>query len=143
MTAADDDVYFKVSGVATVRWDRNRQIVMVEWAGWADPEEFTDLLDAEIRALKEHGGSRLLADCRLQRVLNPASQEKAHREWLPRALAAGLRRFAVVVPGSMLAAMNLQDLLNRVPRATLDIAYFEGVDDARAWLLRPEPESMR
>jgi hypothetical protein len=32
--------------------------------------------------------------------------------------------------------MNLQDRLRKVPSATLEIAYFEGVDDAGAWLIR-------
>ena len=98
--------------------------------------EFGALLDAEVRALSEHRGSRLLADCRRQRVLNPDDQERADKEWLPRALAAGLKRFAIVLPISVLAAMNLQDRLGKVPSATLEIAYFEGVDEAWAWLTR-------
>jgi hypothetical protein len=69
-------------------------------------------------------------------VLRPDDQERADKEWLPRALAAGLKRFAIVLPTSVLAAMNVQDRLGKVPSATLDTAYFEGVDQARAWLTR-------
>ncbi|MHB8686031.1 MAG: STAS/SEC14 domain-containing protein [Candidatus Dormibacteraceae bacterium] len=130
------DVYFNAPGVATVRWDLNGELVLVEWEGWADSAEFTALLAAEIRALSEHGGSRLLADCRHQKVLKPGDQDSADREWLPKALAAGLKRFAIVLPTSVLAAMNLQDRLGKVPSTTLDIAYFNGVDEARAWLTR-------
>lgn len=36
----------------------------MEWEGWADSAEFAALLDAEVRALTEHHGSRLLADYR-------------------------------------------------------------------------------
>ncbi len=46
------------------------------------------------------------------------------------------RSFAIVLPTSVLAAMNLQDRLGKVPSATLDIAYFEGVHEAKAWLTR-------
>jgi hypothetical protein len=128
-----DHVYFAVPGVASVRWDPDAKLVVVEWEGWSDSEEFTGLLAAEIRALTEHRGSRLLADCRRQKVLSPVDQKK-DSEWLPRALAAGLKRFAIVLPTSGLAAMNIKDRLGAVPAATLEIAYFESVDDAKAWL---------
>jgi hypothetical protein len=132
----DGDVYFQVPGVATVRWERTFQLVFVEWEGWANSAEFVALLDAEVRALSEHGGSRLLADCRRQRVLSPIDQDRADREWLPRALAAGLKRFAIVLPISALAAMNLADRLGKIPGTTLEIAYFEGIDEARTWIAR-------
>ena len=136
MMPADRDVYFNAPGVASVSWDPTARLVLVEWEGWADSAEFAALLDAEVRALSEHRTSRLMADCRRQKVLRPEDQERADREWLPRALAAGLKRFAIVLPTSLLAAMNVQDRLGKVPSATLDIAYFEGVDEARAWLTR-------
>src|SRR5258708_35923217 len=103
MNPADGDVYFNTPGVASVKWDQAAQLVMVEWEGLAGSSEFKELLDAEIRALQQHRGSRVLADCRQQNVLNPADQERANKEWLPRALAAGLKRFAVVLPKSGLA----------------------------------------
>jgi hypothetical protein len=130
------DVYFDASGIASVRWDQSGKLVLVEWEGWADSAEFAALLDAEVRALTEHRGSRLLADCRRQKVLRPEDQDRADKEWLPRAIAAGLKRFAIVLPTSVLAAMNVQGRLSKVPSSTLDIAYFEGVDEARTWLTR-------
>lgn len=127
------DVYFSVPGVATVRWDAGYGAVFVEWEGWANSGEFSALLDAEVRALEEHGGSCLLADCRRQRVLNPADQERANREWVPKAIAAGLKRFAIVLPVSDVAAAHLRGKLESVPK-TLHVEYFGSVDDARDWL---------
>jgi len=128
-----DQVYFAVPGVATVKWEPDGELVFVEWEGWSDSEEFAALLAAELRALTKHRGSRLLADCRLQKVLSPADQDK-DREWLPRAAAAGLKRFAIVLPTSGLATMNLRERLGSAPAATLEIAFFDGVDEAKAWL---------
>jgi len=136
VSQADGDLYFNAPGTASVRWDGARATVLVEWEGWANSTEFAGILDAEVRALKDHGGSRLLADCRLQKVLSPADQDRADREWLPRALAAGLKRFAVVLPVSGLAGMNLKDRLKEVPAAKLDVAYFATVEQAREWLAR-------
>jgi hypothetical protein len=130
-----DGVYFSTPGVASVRWDEDDRLVLVEWDGWANSAEFAALLDAELRALDQHKGSRILADCRRQKVLNPKDQERANREWLPRALKIGLKRFAIVVPASVVADMNLRDSMEKAAGAGLDVEYFPTVEDAREWLL--------
>ena len=134
MDSPEENVFFNAPGVASVRWDEDGQLVFVEWEGWANSTEFAALLDAEVRALRQHHGSRVLADCRRQKVLNPADQEQANREWLPRALAAGLKRFAVALPSSGLAEVNLKDSLGKAPAGALDVAYFATVEEAREWL---------
>ncbi len=136
MTQADGDLYFSAPGTASVRWESAGALVLVEWEGWANSTEFAALLDAGVRALKDHGGSRWLADCRRQKVLSPADQDRADREWLPRALAGGLKQFAVVVPESGLAGMNIRDRLKAVPNSKLEVGYFDTVDQARKWLAR-------
>jgi hypothetical protein len=130
-----DGVYFSTAGVASVRWDEEDQLVLVEWDGWANSAEFAALLDAELRALEQHRGSRILADCRRQKVLNPKDQEQANREWLPRALRIGLKRFAIVVPASVVADMNLRDSLEKAAGAGLEVEYFATVEEARDWVV--------
>ncbi len=114
-------------------WDNERATVHVEWEGWADSAEFSALLDAGIVALKQHRGSRWLADCRRQRVLKPEDTERADREWLPKAVAAGLTRFAVVLPESGLAAMDIKDR-EAALSARLRVGYFRSVGEAQEWL---------
>ena len=109
--------------------------MVLEWEGWANTAEFVALLDAEIKALRERGASRMLADCRRQRVLNPADQERAEREWTPRAIEAGLKRFAVVLPISDVAAANLKERLGSATSA-IRIHYFAAVEEAKEWLAR-------
>jgi hypothetical protein len=131
-----EDVYFDAPGVASVKWDEDGQLVLVEWQGWANSTEFSELLEAEIVALRKHKGSRMLADCRRQKGLSAADQARANEQWLPRALAAGLKRFAVVVPASGLAQANLKERLGKAPAAAVEIAYFETAEAARDWLGR-------
>lgn len=128
-----DNVYYAAPGVATVRWEPQGKLVLVVWEGWSNSKEFAALLAAELKALTENHGSLLLADCRRQRVLSPADQAR-DKEWLPHAIAAGLRRFAIVLPTSGLATTNIRDRLGTAPGGILDIAYFDTVDDARTWL---------
>lgn len=134
--------YFARPGVASVTWDETSKTVLVVWDGWANTAEFRAILDAEIRALHEHEGSLLLADCRLQRVLNPADEERANEDWIPRAMAAGLRQFAVVLPVSDLAAARIQERLTAVPGSGFRVRYFSTLEDARRWL-EPKPAADR
>ena len=134
MTSAGRDVYFDAPGVASVKWDEASATVLVEWEGWASGAEFMALLDAGIKALEDHRGSRWLADCRRQKVLNPADQDQADRDWLPRVVAAGLKQFAIVLPTSVLATMNLQERLAKVPSTFIKVGFFATVDEARVWL---------
>lgn len=136
MDPAPHDVYFDMPGVASVRWDEPGQLVLVEWKGWANPSEFSELLEAEIAALRKHRGTRMLADCREQKGLTAADQDRANEVWLPRALVAGLRRFAVVLPSSGLAAANLKERLGKVRPGALELAYFATPEEARDWLGR-------
>ena len=131
-----EGVYFDAPGVASVKWDEDGQLVLVEWRGWANATEFSELLDAEIAALRKHHGTRMLADCRRQKGLSAVDQDRANENWLPRALVAGLKRFAVVLPSSGLAAANLKERLGKVRPGALELAYFATPEEARAWLSR-------
>jgi hypothetical protein len=133
-SAPEHHYFFRKLGVASVRWDEEAQLVLVEWEGWANSTEFAELLDAEVRALQQHRGSRLLADCRRQKVIKPEDQSLADTVWLPRALAAGLKRFAVVLPTSVVAEMNIRDALSRIPDAAMQVEYFATMEEAQAWL---------
>lgn len=130
-----DQTYFAIPGVASVKWVERAGFVLVEWEGWANSAEFTALLEAEVRALKDHRGARLLADCRLQRVLSTDDQQRANRDWVPQAVDAGLKRFAVVLPLSDMAAGHIQERLDEVSgSAAFEVEYFTTVEDAEQWL---------
>jgi hypothetical protein len=129
-------VYFNTPGTATVRWDPELEAVVETWEGWANATEFTAMLDAGVQALFENHGSRWLADCRRQRVLKAADQKRGNEEWLPKALAAGLKRFAVVLPESGLAKFNIQLHLKAATARQVEVAYFATADEARRWVVQ-------
>lgn len=94
------------------------------------------MLAAGVKALSENHGSRWLADCRKQRVLKAADQKQGNDAWLPQAGAAGLKRFAVVLPESGLAKFNIQVHLNAATAKQVEVAYFATADDARRWVVQ-------
>ena len=119
-----------------MRWDAACDAVHVDWQGWADSAEFVALNEAGLSALREHRSSRWLADCRNLKTIKLADQEWVDRDWFPRALAAGLRRMALVIANSKLAQMNIEQILSRIPGTKLDVAYFATEVMARDWLMR-------
>lgn len=127
-------VYFNRHGVAVVMWDPTLRAVYTEAQGWADPSEMGALLEAGLQALTEHAGSRWLADGRNMNVIKQADQDFIVREFFPRAVAAGLKRIALVIPKNELAMTTVDQLLHRLPAAKVEVAYFPAVAEARSWL---------
>lgn len=115
-------------------WDPASQAVN-SWQGRTTSAEFREVLEAGLNALIEQGGSRWLSDCRNTRAVRQADQDWIHRDWFPRALAAGLRRMAVVSPATVAAQMNYSEIMGRVSGSSLDVDFFPTVEEATAWLL--------
>jgi hypothetical protein len=74
-------------------------------------------------------------------VLSPEDSEWLVQDWFPRLLAAGGRRFAIVIPPSALAAMQLNRQKREIDSEKTDPTafqnrYFDNVPEARAWLAR-------
>ena len=132
-----DDPIFEVPGVVVVAWHSLSAAVHIEWQSWANTKEFMAALDAGHRALLERRSSRWLADCRGMKAIQQADQDWLDQVWFPRMLAAGLKRMAVVMPRSVLASVNVRQILDRVPDTSLSTAYFATVEEAVPWLTRP------
>jgi hypothetical protein len=84
----------------------------------------------------EHHGSRFLSDSRKMKVVRQSDQDWLSGDLFPRALAAGLRRVALIVPKSALAMTNVDHIADSVPATQLAIAYFATVEEASEWLAR-------
>lgn len=132
-----EDVFYNHPGVAVVTWDSASKAVHLEWLGWADSSEIVALNEAGLRALIKHHGSRFLSDSRAMKVIKQSDQDWINQDLFPRALAAGLKRVAVVVPTRDLAMINLDSIAGRIPDGTLAVEYFATVEEAREWLKRP------
>jgi hypothetical protein len=128
-------VYFSRYGVAVVTWDPTMRAVHTEAQSWADPGEMAAVLEAGLQGLTEHGGSRWLADGSNMKAIKQSDQDWIVGEFFPRALAAGLRRIALVIPKNGLAITTVDQLMQRLTAAKVEVAYFPTVAEARSWLM--------
>jgi hypothetical protein len=128
--AGGDRVYFNRPGVALVTWNPDLRAVCLESQG-LHTSESQDVLDAIIRALRAHHGSRWLLDGRKMKVIKQADQDWITRNWLPRAAAAGLRLAAIVTPISAVAMTNIDDVA-RVSENGIDVRFVSTVEKGEA-----------
>jgi hypothetical protein len=117
-----------------VRWDGDGRWVYVKWKAWANSSEYREAQEAVLLALRENHGSRNLIDSRDSRVVSDDDQTWLVKDWMPRAVTAGRRWTAIVLPTSPLGR-TIAENIDKYPRSKLTtVAHFETVEDAAAWL---------
>lgn len=127
------DLYFTRPGVADVTWDARWNVVHIEAQGWSGTAESRAVLDSAIRAMADHRGSRWLVDGRDIRAIKQSHQDWITENLLPRALEAGLRVAAIVIPTAAEAKLNIDNMAKAADNA-IDVRYFSTVERARQWL---------
>ncbi len=120
----------------TIRWNEKDRNVEQEWKGYASSEDYRIIADKTLALLVEKGAADLLTDTRGMEVILPDDQAWTEADWVPRAMAAGLRRMAVVMPEKAVAQLSVARLSDRVDFETIGLerVFFDSVEKARAWL---------
>lgn len=128
-----DQVYLDTPYVS-VRWEVGYRTVFVEWKAWADATEYRAAHETILGAIRDHHSTRLLIDALHARVISEEDQMWLKAEWIPRAVAAGRRWTAVVMPSSALVKTIVENIDKRAPDGTVEAQYFDSVAAAREWL---------
>ena len=119
---------------ALICWDRDGPWVYVKWRAWANSTEYRAAQELVILALRENHESRNLIDSAEARVVGSEDQKWLVEDWMPRAIAAGRRWTAIVLPTSALGR-TIAENIDKNPRSGLvKVEYFETVKDAASWL---------
>ena len=127
------DVYLSTPYVS-VHWASGGPWVLAEWKSWANSAEYRAAHEVILGAIRDHRAPRLLIDARNARVISEADQEWLNTNWIPRAVAAGRRWTAIVMPTSALMKTIVESIDKRPARSTVAVRYFDTVDEAKAWL---------
>lgn len=119
----------------TIHWESDTRCVRMEWKQFTYGETFRRALDHGLDRLRQEQASCWLADCRNLGVLLKADQQWTVEDWFPRALAAGLRRLAIVEPLRVVPTWSVQGIMREVRDPNIQVAYFSSLEAARAWLM--------
>jgi hypothetical protein len=98
------------------------------------PGVFEKLLGTGAELMERHGAEKWLSDDRNNVVVSPEDLAWAEENWVPRVLKAGFKHWAIVVPSTAVAEMQMKALQAKRRKQGITVEMFEVVDDAMAWL---------
>lgn len=130
----DDETYLDTPYLS-IRWRSIPQILYAEWKGFATSAEFRDALLIGIRAIREHKVVGYVSDARKSKVVLPEDERWAREVWLPKAVAAGLKRMAIVTASAGLGKMAFEDAATAMDSHGLSMRTFGSVEIATTWAL--------
>jgi hypothetical protein len=95
---------------------------------------FRKLLTASAEVLEANRATKYLSDDRTNVVVDPEDVKWADDNWYPRAIKAGLRHWALVLPSTMVGSLQARTILESRRKQGLDVEGFDSIETAMAWL---------
>jgi hypothetical protein len=120
--------------VCDVSWDPQVGCVTMEWHGYATTEAFREANARVLAAIRERGAGRVLADVRDFKLIHAEDQDWLIDVWIPRAVAAGMRVCAMVMPRFYFNRVAVESVTQRLDPKALRVQFFEDREAARRWL---------
>jgi hypothetical protein len=131
-----DDVHLDERWLS-IRWDRQHHCVHAEFKTFANSGDFragtTQILDA-IRARK---ATALISDNRRLEGVANLDQLWLRDTWLPLAVAAGVKRIAVVVAPRGLGKVATEAIISKFGKTAFETRTFDSLPDAEKWVSEP------
>jgi hypothetical protein len=118
----------------SIRWVSDGGWVLVEWKEWADSAEYRAAHETILMAIRENHASKNLIDATHARVVSARDQKWLIDDWIPRAVAAGRRSTAVVMPKSALGRTISENIDKAARSGVTKVEYFDTAAGAAAWL---------
>lgn len=122
-------------------WNEEERWVGTWWkkatlgSSWAASETVPESLEKGLELIVAKKATCWLADCRDMAVMPPGVQQWTAENWWPRALEAGFRWLAILLPKSVITKMAIDASIQPSNESQVsETRYFGEVDEAKAWL---------
>ena len=102
------------------------------WRGEVTVEDVKQGAEKVLEQVQEHACINLLNDNRELTGSWDGANEWIEKNWTPRVVAAGLKKFAHMVSADIFAAMSVEEMVTRV--SGFEMRIFDDESEARAWL---------
>jgi len=127
-------LYFQDTYV-TVSWDERIQAVTVVWKGFVTLDKVRTGLEKALELYQVKGKGKWLADTTQIMPFGKEAERWVNEDWFPRAIQAGVKKMALLIPKSSLGKMSLESLMGKEPGTDLTTAYFDNQEAAKKWLI--------
>jgi hypothetical protein len=91
-------------------------------------------LDRGVGIMNDYGATKWLSDNRETNAHSPEDTEWINNDWLPRAVKAGWKFWALVVPETVVAQMNMVEFVQAFYDQGVRVMVFTDPDEAQRWL---------
>ncbi len=121
---------------ATLVYDSDKRIVHHTFHKPIGGDEFRAILNGGAELLEKHGAIKWLSDDRGNSALSKEDTEWSMSNWFPRAVKAGWKYWALVVPESVMARLNLTEFVDSYSAKGVRIMVFTDPVKGKEWLVR-------
>jgi hypothetical protein len=118
----------------SIQWDPGHRCVYAEWKGFANSREFRAGLMRIADTIQAHDSALLVSDNRRLEGVAEQDQLWIRDTWTPLAVAAGLKRIAVVVAHHGLGKIATEEILSQVGMKVFATRTFTTVSEATEWV---------
>lgn len=120
----------------TIWWDRSCNCVHGEWKAFATSAEFRAGLMKGLEAIKDKSATSYVSDTRKVKMIVKKDQDWVRETWIPRTVAEGLKRVAVVTGAAGLGKTTVLEMVKQVDDEVF-LRSFDSVADAFTWVGKP------
>lgn len=121
---------------ATLMYYPDQKIVRHKFHKPIGGTTFRNIVDSGIALLQEHQAKKWLSDDRANSVFSDEDNAWIYNDWLPRAVQAGWKHWALIVPESTAARMNMKELVESFYERGVQIMVFTDPEEGMRWLER-------
>jgi hypothetical protein len=116
-----------------IEWDSVHRCVYAEWKAFANSSEFRASSTRILDAIRARGADSFVSDNRRLEGIADQDQLWLRDTWVPMAVAAGVKRIAVVVPHHGLGKIASEEILGRIEMQVFATRTFSTVSEATEW----------
>jgi len=107
--------------------------VYAEWQGFANSVEFRASTMAILDAIRKQNAAALVSDNRRLEGVQDPDQLWLRDTWMPLAVAAGVKRIAVVLPRHGLGKLASEEIIGRFGKTAFVTRTFSEASEATEW----------
>ncbi|WP_340399407.1 hypothetical protein [Paenibacillus sp. FSL H8-0079] len=124
---------FYDSSQATVTWNEENKVVVLQWKSFAKGEQYRIPLNKVLELAVQKRTNKALYDSRHLAVISPDDQEWVAQEWYLRSMEAGITYSALIVPHKAIAKSSANRMLSGMDISN-PTQEFHDIDEAFHWL---------
>jgi hypothetical protein len=119
---------------AKVTYDSQKRQLLLIWDGNPTSDQYRKPFMAMIEFGKKYPVDSMISDISKQGVISPDNRKWFEKDMMPQAVAAGLKRAAIVTSGNVFKLYYINIILAAVNKFPMVTRLFNKREEASAWL---------